>query len=250
MKDEQNNQQKNASVNEEEVKPNRSGWKRMFKRKWFFPAVYLAAAALILALITWFQNPNDFEFSDQDYYAPYDSVDYETDEDYGAPDYWGYGEDTVPVDSHQEQMMWPVASEEEVQVVLGFFDDNATEEEQAAAILIYENSYHPHKGINLQREDNESFPVLAALSGEVIAADKDPLVGYYVEIKHEDNLVTIYQSLADLQVEVGDKVSQGEPIAVAGRNIFEKEYGVHLHFEVRENGVAVNPDLYLSQEES
>jgi stage II sporulation protein Q len=44
---------------------------------------------------------------------------------------------------------------------------------------------------------------------------------------------------------VGQEVKQGDVIAQAGRNNFEKEAGVHLHFEVRKGNQSVQPELYL-----
>jgi stage II sporulation protein Q len=230
---------------EEEVKTT-SGWKKMLRKKWFFPAVYLAAAALILALITWYQNPNDFAI-DRDELG-YDQVDFDSAPEEGV-DQAHHDEGAVPVTSSQEEMIWPVAQDEEVQVVLSFYDDNASEEEQMNAMVEFDRSYHPSQGISISREDNEAFDVIAALSGTVVAADKDPLVGFFVEIEHDDGLVTIYQSLEDLKVAEGDQVKQGDFLGRAGKNLFHQELGVHVHFQVRENGIAVNPDQHLAKAE-
>ncbi|WP_025025734.1 M23 family metallopeptidase [Caldalkalibacillus mannanilyticus] len=242
MKEEQKNQ---SSISEEmNVKP--AGWKKFFKRKWFFPAIYLGLAALILALITWYQNPNDFEITTED--LGFDTISQES-TDPKMSDYLvdEQREEALPVTAGTESMAWPVAQDEEVQVVLGFFDDNATEEEQMAAMVEYDRAYHPHQGLDLSRPDGKTFDVLAALTGTVIAADKDPLVGYFVEIEHENGLVTVYQSLENIEVAEGDTVKQGDLLGQAGRNVFEKDLGIHLHFEVRENDVAVNPDQYLAK---
>ncbi len=242
MKDEQNKQ------HPEEVKTTSSGWKKMLRRKWFFPAVYLAAAALILALITWYQNPNDYAI-DSEELGFEDSVDYEAGQEEDVDQVYQGDEDAVPVASEQEEMIWPVAQDEEVQVVLNFYEDDASEEEQSNAMVEYDRTYYPSQGISISRSDEESFDVIAALSGTVVAADKDPLVGHYVEVEHDNGLVTVYQSLEDLQVAEGDEVHQGDLLGSAGRNVFHQDLGIHVHFEVREDGVAVNPDEYLSQAE-
>jgi stage II sporulation protein Q len=242
MKEEQ---KKTASSSEETQTPSR--WKAFLKKKWFFPAVYLGAAALILAVIFWYQNPNDYAI-DSDQLDP-NTTDFESAVDHEWDDVYGQDGDSVPVTSTSEKMAWPVAQDEDVQVVLSYFDDNAAEEDLVNAMVEYDGSFYPSQGISLSRADNEPFDVLAALSGTVILADKEPLMGYVVEIEHENGLVTAYQSLSEVNVEVGDEVAQGEKIGVAGNNEFHKELGVHVHFEVRENGVAVNPDVYLSQAE-
>jgi len=247
MKEEQKNQ-KHSSISEE-IKLKQSGWKQFFRKKWFFPAVYLGLAALILALITWYQNPNNFEIATED--LGYDTITQESGDSKQPADDFLVDETTkeeaVPVNAGVEQMAWPVAQDEEVQVVLGFFDDKGTADEQAAAMVEYDRSYHPHQGIDLSRPDGKTFDVTAAMSGTVVAATKDPLVGYFVEIEHENGLVTVYQSLDSIEVAEGDSVQQGSLLGQAGRNVFEKDLGVHLHFEVRENGVAVNPDQHLAK---
>jgi stage II sporulation protein Q len=246
MKEEQN---KKPSLPEEEIKNTTSGWKKFFKKKWFFPAVYLASAALILALITWYQNPDDFTMDKEE--LGYESVEFEStteDVEQGFED--PSIREALPVASEVEKMMWPTAKDTETQVVLSFFDDAASDEENMEAMVEYNRTFHPSKGISLSHQDPEqSFDVAAALSGTVVDTDKDPLVGQYVQIEHEDGLVTVYQSLEDIQVSKGEEVKQGQVIGRAGRNVFQKDLGVHLHFEVRKDGVAVNPDQYLSQEE-
>jgi stage II sporulation protein Q len=225
----------------------RSGWKQFFKKKWFFPAVYLGSAALILALITWYQNPADFEISQKEYSMD-DTVEKESiKEPTNELVVEDQGEAAVPVNATEEEMAWPMAQDEEIQVVTGFFDDNATEEAQMAAMVEYDRSYHPHQGLDLSHSEGKAFDVQAALSGKVIKADKDPLVGNQVEIEHQNGLVTVYQSLEELKVAVGDEIKQGDVIGQAGRNVFEKALGVHVHFEVRKDGAAVNPDQFLSK---
>lgn len=242
MKEEQ---RKTASSTAETTPPSR--WKSFIKKKWFFPAVYLGAAALILAVIFWYQNPDDYSIDSDE--LPRDTTDFESAVDHE----WGeaYGEDgeSVPVTTDSENMIWPVAQDEDVQVVLSYYDDHASEEELVNAMVEYDGSFFPSQGISLSRADDEPFDVLAALSGTVILAEKEPLMGYVVEIEHDNGLVTAYQSLSEVNVEAGEQVAQGDTIGVAGKNEFHKELGVHVHFEVRENGVAVNPDVYLSQGE-
>lgn len=245
--EEQKNNLNKSSNSKEEIKQSRTGWKTFFKKKWFFPAVYLASAALILALITWYQNPNDYTMDRED--LGYDTINYDSAYEQGLDHTFDDPsvDDALPVTTTTEEMKWPVAQDEEVQVVIGYFDDNNPDEENAEAMVEYNRSFHPSQGISLSRQDGESFNVLAALSGKVVLADKDPLVGYFVEIEHDNGLVTVYQSLEDLQVTEGVDVKQGDILGQAGRNVFRQGQGIHLYFEVREDGKPVNPDQYLSR---
>ncbi|MDQ0339439.1 stage II sporulation protein Q [Caldalkalibacillus uzonensis] len=247
MKEDQNQNQLSSQREEETPIPS-SPWKKLMKKKWFFPAVYLAAAALILALITWYQNNNlDYAIDPDDLY---DSVGYENEGETGegvSDEDANLDPDALPVTGGPEEMIWPVAVGDDIQVVLGFFDDEASEEEQLNAMVQYERSFHPNQGIDFAHKDGETFDVVAALSGTVLQADKDPLVGYFVELEHEDGLVTVYQGLEDVQVSEGDQVKQGDLLGRAGRSIFKQDLGVHVHFQVKENGVPVNPYAFLSE---
>lgn len=248
MKEDQQHSTNEQSLPEEEIKRTPSRWRRLVRKKWFFPAIYLASAALILALIMWYQNPNDFALDNpqQPEQGHISLEQAEQDPELGFESTYGAGdEEAVPVTSEAESMRWPYAEDANVHVVLGYFDDHASDEEQMAAMVEYERSFHPHQGMDFALRDGESFEVRAALSGKVIAADKEPLIGNYVEIEHEQGLVTVYQSLDDVQVAVGDTVKQGDRLGMAGRNVFEQGLGVHLHFEVRKDGVAVHPEEYI-----
>ncbi|MGW9128919.1 peptidoglycan DD-metalloendopeptidase family protein, partial [Paenibacillus chitinolyticus] len=60
----------------------------------------------------------------------------------------------------------------------------------------------------------------------------------------------VYQSLDNVTVKPGDEVTQGQVLGSAGRNEYEKDAGIHLHFEVRVDNKAVNPEQYLVSPET
>ena len=62
-------------------------------------------------------------------------------------------------------------------------------------------------------------------------------------IDHGNGLTTLYAHLSDIDVEVGDKVAQGEKIGEGGRTGYAT--GNHLHFEMRLDGNVMDPLLYL-----
>lgn len=229
--------------------PTQSKWKAFFSKKWTFPVLYMGAAALILAFIMWYQDTRDYNVNPTEL-----GPDVSIGEEQTNPEAVGAVTDApeaVPVVQPEKQTMtWPVAEGTDVDVVMNFYDEEATDDVKAAALIQYEDSYWPHTGMDLATEDGSSFDVVAALAGKVMKAEKDPMVGFIVEIEHDNGLQTIYQSLEDVQVAVGDEVEQGAILGKAGRNLFEKDLGVHLHFEVKENGQSVSPDQYLNQDAS
>lgn len=85
-------------------------------------------------------------------------------------------------------------------------------------------------------------PVLSAGNGIVISTGYNSARGYFIIIKHADNLYTLYQHLSKILVSKGQTVSTGKTIAKSGSSGVGT--GPHLHFEVRKSqyyGSEVNP---------
>jgi murein DD-endopeptidase MepM/ murein hydrolase activator NlpD len=86
--------------------------------------------------------------------------------------------------------------------------------------------------------------VVAALDGEVIYADDTKgALGKAVVVQHGSGLRTVYAHLSIIVAEEGDTVRQGQ--AIGGVGDTGRATGPHLHFEVRRNGTALNPEEYL-----
>lgn len=101
-----------------------------------------------------------------------------------------------------------------------------------------------HKAIDFQAGENAS--VLAFSDGTVSNVYSNYLEGTVVEITHANGLVSVYKSLSSASVKIGDKVSAGQTIGVAGNTMAqEQNQGNHLHFEVLKNSKKVNPNEYL-----
>jgi|SoiMethySBSTD1v2_1073268.scaffolds.fasta_scaffold252958_3 murein DD-endopeptidase MepM/ murein hydrolase activator NlpD len=86
-------------------------------------------------------------------------------------------------------------------------------------------------------------PNRAAAGGTVIHAGWLGGYGNLVVVDHGNGLSTAYAHASSILVSVGQSVSQGETVSLVGST--GNSSGPHLHFEVRVNGVAVDPLLYL-----
>lgn len=108
------------------------------------------------------------------------------------------------------------------------------------------NTYTAHLGIDFGA--SEGTDVVAALDGTVDKViTNNVLTGVTVVIKHSNSLSTVYQSLKNPTVKVGDSVKQGDKIGEVSTTMgIEKNFGPHLHFEVLVNGKQVNPNNYLT----
>lgn len=99
--------------------------------------------------------------------------------------------------------------------------------------------YHPGMDIAAPRET----PVSAVADGVVEVSGFDETYGWMVEIDHGYGIRTVYGHNSRNLVKVGDRVTRGKTIAFVGNT--GKSTAPHLHFEVRENGVPVDPRKYL-----
>lgn len=242
-----NEQDKNKPNHDESLKNKQgdsgakpSSWNRIFSKRWVFPAVYTAAAAIILTLVWVYQDAGTKPLNtDNAAVAPQNST---ANEAAGSQT----GPDALEVVASAESLVWPVANPAEVEVVKPYYDENGTEDNHVAAMVEYNDKFIPNVGIDIARGDNKPFDVKAALSGEVTRVEQDATIfGTIVEITHQDNLKTVYQSLGEVKVKQGDVVKQGDTLAAAGRSEIEKSLGNHVHFEVYEDGEVVNPTALL-----
>jgi murein DD-endopeptidase MepM/ murein hydrolase activator NlpD len=87
-------------------------------------------------------------------------------------------------------------------------------------------------------------PISAAAGGIVIVAEYHPAYGKMVDLDHGNGLTTRYAHAAKLHVKVGDIVKRGQLIADVGST--GRSTGPHLHFEVRVNGEAKDPEKFLA----
>ena len=98
-----------------------------------------------------------------------------------------------------------------------------------------------HKGIDIARPGN--LTIKAADNGKVVSAGWDGGYGNKIVIDHQNGVRTVYAHLSSIGVSVGQAVSQGSAIGVMGST--GNSTGVHLHFEVYQNGALQNPLSYL-----
>ena len=95
-----------------------------------------------------------------------------------------------------------------------------------------------HKGIDLKLQTGDT--VYAAFSGRVRLTNYERRgYGYYIILRHENELETVYGHLSKFLVSDGEDVKVGQPIALGGNT--GRSFGAHLHFETRYMGYAINP---------
>lgn len=99
-----------------------------------------------------------------------------------------------------------------------------------------------HKGLDIA--SGKGNPVIAAASGTVVKSYLSSSYGNYIVVSHGGGLMTAYAHLTRRMVSAGDSVAAGQQIGTVGST--GNSTGNHLHFEVYQNGTAVNPRNYVS----
>jgi len=95
-----------------------------------------------------------------------------------------------------------------------------------------------HYGIDLKVQVGDT--IRAAFDGKVRVEEYERRgYGYYLVLRHNNGLETVYAHLSDFLVQSDETVKAGQPIALGGNT--GRSTGSHLHFETRFLGMAINP---------
>ena len=98
-----------------------------------------------------------------------------------------------------------------------------------------------HQGYDISTR--EGTPIMATADGVVIYAGRKGLLGSTIIIDHGHGMVTRYGHCQKFLKKRGEKVKRWEPIALVGNT--GRSTGPHVHYEVRLNGIPVNPFKYI-----
>ena len=99
----------------------------------------------------------------------------------------------------------------------------------------------PHRGIDFVADVGDT--VYATGAGVVAEVRSHRGFGLSVKIEHTPGVKTFYAHLGQSLVQPGERVHRGSPIAIINES--GRESGVGLHYEIRLNGVPVNPEDYF-----
>lgn len=101
-----------------------------------------------------------------------------------------------------------------------------------------------HYGIDIDLETGDKVKV--AFEGMVRFAMWNDSYGNLVVVRHPNGLETYYAHLSRIDVKPGDYVQAGTFIGLGGNT--GRSFGAHLHFEVRYQGIPINPELIIDFE--
>ena len=197
-------------------------------KKMIIPSIYISAVILIVAsILLVISSINKYLTIPKDYNYAVDTK----------------FENVVPVVETQTTIIKPYLSGD-VKVGKYFYDFEADEERQQNSIIFYENTYMQNSGVDYVSDT--VFDVVAVLDGEVILVETDPTLGNIVKLKHDKNLITVYQGIDNIDLKEGSTINQGTIIGTSGTSKINTNYTTSLHFEVYYNGELMDPENFYT----
>lgn len=104
-----------------------------------------------------------------------------------------------------------------------------------------DGNYSFHKGVDLAAD--KGTPVAAFAAGTVDYIGESDAYGLYIQLNHGNGITTFYCHCSELYARKGEMVELGQTIAAVGNT--GKTTGSHLHFELKSDGVLLNPTYYI-----
>ena len=135
--------------------------------------------------------------------------------------------------------------DENVKIKVNYYDYKSTEDEQKSALIYFENTYLQNSGV-VYGMDND-FDVVTILDGVVTEVKEDKTLNTIVTIKHENNVISVYQGLKDVTVKKDEEISAGTVIGKSSESNMLKNYKSTILFELIVNGTNVNPENYYNK---
>lgn len=105
------------------------------------------------------------------------------------------------------------------------------------------NAMESHLGVDIVASPNQS--VVSVLDGTVLMANYTSDMGYTICIVHPGELISVYKHCESLLKKAGDRVKQGDVVALVGRRNENSPQSSHLHFELWYQGQPLDPEKYI-----
>jgi stage II sporulation protein Q len=150
----------------------------------------------------------------------------------------------VPVVNTDPQIIRPYTNEA-IKVVKSYYDYQADNSSQENSILYYGDTYMQNSGVDYSC--GSEFDVVSILDGTVTEVIDDDVMGKTIKVQHSNDLVSVYQSMGNIDLKENDVVNQGMIIGKSGTNNVSSDLGNHLHFELYYKGSVVNPEDYYGK---
>jgi len=132
-------------------------------------------------------------------------------------------------------------SVEDIEIKRYYYNHDDDIEKKEKSVVFYEGTYMPNTGIDYVYKD--IFDILSIYDGTVVDVLEDELLGKTVKIKHNKDIISVYQGLSSIDVKKGDLVFVNQKIGTSGTNKINESLGNHLHFEIYKDGKTIDPSI-------
>lgn len=149
-------------------------------------------------------------------------------------------EQDTPVVNVEKTLIRPY-SDSNIKIAKYFYDYQSEQAKQEQSLIYHEGTYMQNSGVDYTLDT--SFDVLAIMDGTVIEVEDTELLGKSVKVRHDNDLISVYQSLSETNVKKDDKVTQGQLLGKSGTSTLNSELQNHLHFELYHKGQVVDPEV-------
>lgn len=149
----------------------------------------------------------------------------------------------MPVAKQEQTNITRPYTNKDVEIGKSYYDYKAEEKNQENSIIYYENTYIQNTGVDYTSK--EIFEINSIDDGTIVSITTDDIVGTTVKIKHDNNLISVYQSIQDVTLKEKDKVARGQVFAKSGTNSINSKLGNHLHFELYKDNILINPEEFF-----
>ena len=127
-----------------------------------------------------------------------------------------------------------------------FYKQDDEKSNQEKAIIIYKDTYMQNTGIDYKY--NDTFDIVSILDGTVIEVSENDILGKTVKIRHNNDIISTYQSMGEVFVNVDDHVLRGQIIGNSGTcSLYSADN--NLHFEISHQGKNIDPESAYNKTE-
>ena len=197
------------------------------------PAIYVFAIIIFgasMLLIQKIVNNHKFKSNEDMEYVDKEIV---TDNEY------------IPVVTTETTIMKPFLIDN-ITINKTFYKIDDEKSNQENSIINYEGTYMQNTGVDYKY--NEVFDIVSILDGTVIEVTDNDALGKTIKIRHNNDLISTYQSLSEVSVKVDDTVLNGQVIGKSGTcSLYSKDY--NLHFELSYQGKNIDPEKTYNKTE-
>ena len=197
------------------------------------PAIYVFAILILgtsMVLIGRIINNHKFKGTEEMEYVDKEIV---TDNEY------------IPVVNTQPTIRKPFLIDN-IAINKTFYNQEDDKNNQEKSIIEYQGTYMQNTGVDYKY--NEVFDIVSILDGTVIEVTDNDILGKTVKIRHNNDLISTYQSLSEVSVKVDDTVLNGQVIGKSGTcSLYSKDN--NLHFELSYQGKNIDPEKTYNKTE-